>query len=143
MTAKKKSDASRSVAPAAESGVYRERIIDHYRNPRNFGSFSACDVVRQESNFSCGDDLEFFLKIGKGRVKDIRFQGQGCALSVAAASLLTEKVVGMKLVDIGKMDSRDVVAMVGIGEIEGSRLRCATLGLKGIQTAVAEWKKRH
>ena len=121
--------------------VYREQIIDHYRNPRRFGQLAACDVRRRESNFSCGDDLDFFLKFKGDRIADIRFNGQGCALSVAAASMLAETVVGMSLAAVEKLSEVDVLKMLGVGNLQGSRLRCATLGLKGIQTAVADWKK--
>ena len=121
--------------------IYREHIIDHYRNPRNFGSFDSCDIVRRESNFSCGDDLEFFLKIKKNKVDGIRFQGQGCALSVAAASMFAEKAIGMKIKDIEEIDENYIVKMLGVGDLQGSRLRCATLGLKGLKTGISDWKK--
>jgi len=121
--------------------IYREHIIDHYRHPRNFGNFDSCDIVRRESNFSCGDDLEFFLKTSKGKVDGIRFRGQGCALSVAAASMLSEKAVGMKIKDIEAMTESDIVKMLGVGDLHGSRLRCATLGLKGLKTGISDWKK--
>lgn len=120
------------------SSIYREQIIDHYRHPRNFGRLAHCDVSRRESNYSCGDDLEFFIKLKSGRLSDIRFQGQGCALSVAAASMLTEKVIGMTTAQVMKLDEGDVVAMLGVGELTGSRLRCAALGLKGVQVAISQ-----
>ena len=121
--------------------IYREHIIDHYRNPRNFGSLKSCDIRCREFNFSCGDDLEFFLNIKKGKITDVRFQGQGCALSVAAASMLTGKAIGMSVRLLEKMKNEDIVKMLGVGELQGSRLRCATLGLNGLQTGIKEWKR--
>ena len=122
--------------------IYREHIIDHYRNPRNFGSLKSCDIRCRESNFSCGDDLEFFLNIKKNKITDIRFQGQGCALSMSASSMLGEKVIGMSVKSLEKMENQDIVKMLGVGELHGSRLRCATLGLKGVQTGIKEWKNK-
>ena len=127
--------------PKGVNPIYREHIIDHYRNPRNFGNLKSCDIRRRESNFSCGDDLEFFLNIKKNKITEIRFQGQGCALSMAASSMLGEKIIGMSVGSLEKMENQDIVKMLGVGELHGSRLRCATLGLKGIQTGVKEWKK--
>ena len=123
---------------ASGNSIYREQIIDHYRHPRNFGSLADCDVRRRESNYSCGDDLEFFIKIKGGCLTDIRFQGQGCALSVAAASMLTEKAVGRTVDQVMKLDERDIIRMLGVGELTGSRLRCAVLGLKGVQAALSQ-----
>lgn len=120
------------------NSIYREQIIDHYRHPRNFGRLASCDVRRRESNYSCGDDLEFFIRLKDGRLTDIRFQGQGCALSMAAASMLTEKVTGMTERQVMKLEDHDVIEMLGVGELTGSRLRCAVLGLKGIQAALSE-----
>ena len=129
--------------PRGTNQIYREHIIDHYRNPRNFGSLKSCDMRRRESNFSCGDDLEFFLTIKKNKITDVRFQGEGCALSVAASSMLGEKVIGMSVGALEKMENQDIVKMLGVGELHGSRLRCATLGLKGLQTGLKEWKNKN
>ena len=120
--------------------LYREHIIDHYRNPRRFGFLDPADAVHRESNFSCGDDLEFSVRVAGGKVTDLRFRGQGCALSVAAASMLAEKAVGLPVADLLAMTESDIVRMLGVGELSGSRLRCAALGLKGIRTALAGLK---
>ncbi|MBN1585682.1 iron-sulfur cluster assembly scaffold protein [Candidatus Uhrbacteria bacterium] len=121
--------------------VFRENIIDHYRNPRRFGLLDSPDFVRRESNFSCGDDLEFSVRVRKGAIVDVGFAGQGCALSIAAASMLSERAIGMRTADLESMADGDIVAMLGVGQLTGSRLRCATLALKALKGGLADWNK--
>jgi nitrogen fixation NifU-like protein len=113
---------------------YRDYILDHYRNPRNFGALEDADVEAEDLNPLCGDQIRMQLKIDDGVVKDLRFFGKGCAISQASASMLTETVKGMKLADVAKLSKDVVLENVGIG-ISPTRMKCAMLGLRVLKSA--------
>jgi nitrogen fixation NifU-like protein len=120
--------------------LYKEKIIDHYRNPRNFGDLSGATVKVREANASCGDMIELALKFKvqdlKGKViEDIRFKGIGCAISTAAASLLTEAVKGKTVKRIKEMTDKKAVGMLGI-KVSPGRVRCLMLPWRALQKAV-------
>ena len=121
---------------------YRDYILDHYRNPRNFGSLERADVEAEDLNPLCGDQIRMELKLDDGVVSDVRFSGKGCAISQASASMLTEKVKGMKLEDVAKLSKDVVLENVGIG-ISPTRMKCAMLGLRVLKSAaigeIAGW----
>lgn len=114
---------------------YRDYILDHYRNPRNFGHLNSPTVSAEELNPLCGDVIRIELLVdGAGIVQDVRFSGKGCAISQASASMLTEAVKGMRLEDIAKLSKDVVLENVGIG-ISPTRMKCAMLGLRVLKTA--------
>ena len=86
--------------------IYREIILDHYKNPRNFGHLTKPDAKVEEGNVTCGDRIIIEIAVKNGTLEDIRFSGEGCAISQASASMLTEKVKGMKLSGIKKLDAK-------------------------------------
>ncbi len=113
---------------------YRDYILDHYRNPRNFGTLEQFDVEAEDLNPLCGDQIRMELKLDDGIVSDVRFSGKGCAISQASASMLTERVKGMKLADVAKLGKDVVLEDVGIG-ISPARMKCAMLGLRVLKSA--------
>jgi nitrogen fixation protein NifU and related proteins len=113
---------------------YRDYILDHYRNPRNFGRLKDPDVQAEDLNPLCGDQIRMELKVDDGIVSDLRFSGKGCAISQASASMLTEMVKGMKLSDVARLSKDAVLENVGIG-ISPTRLKCALLGLRVLKSA--------
>ena len=114
---------------------YRDYILDHYRNPRNFGHLEKADAQAEDLNPLCGDTIKFELKVDDaGRVEDVRFSGKGCAISQASASMLTEAVKGQKLEDVARLSKDVVLENVGIG-ISPTRMKCAMLGLKVLKSA--------
>jgi nitrogen fixation NifU-like protein len=121
---------------------YKEYILDHYRNPRNFGHLEAPDAVAEDLNPLCGDRLCFELKVEDGCVADVRFTGKGCAISQASASMLSETLRGQKLEDVIRLPMDTVLENVGIG-ITPARMKCATLCLKVVKSAalgeIASW----
>ena len=117
------------------SDIYKDIILDYYRNPRNFGELKEPDVRAKDSNPLCGDIIEMQLKISDGRVSDIRFQGKGCAISQASASMLTEVVKGKTLDEVKAMGKADVLELLGI-DPGPTRIKCALLGLKVLKLAV-------
>ena len=114
---------------------YKQYILDHYRNPRNFGHLDKVDASAEDLNPLCGDTITMELAVGDdGRVTDIRFSGKGCAISQASASMLTESIKGMLLEDVAKLSQETVLENVGIG-ISPTRMKCAMLGLKVLKSA--------
>jgi nitrogen fixation protein NifU and related proteins len=113
---------------------YRDYILDHYRNPRNFGTLENADVQAEDINPLCGDQVRMELKLDDGVVSDVRFSGKGCAISQASTSMLTEHVKGMKLADVAKLSKEVVLENVGIG-ISPTRMKCAMLGLRVLKSA--------
>jgi nitrogen fixation NifU-like protein len=114
---------------AADDQFYREYILDHYKNPRNFGRLESPDITHEEENPLCGDVVGIDLKVEDGSISDVRFHGRGCAISQASASLLTERLKGMSLEDAKQIGKGDVLEELGI-EISPARIKCALLSLK-------------
>ena len=115
----------------AEDEIYRENILDHYRNPRNFGRLAKYTFKHKDTNTSCGDEIEIFVLLEKNKVKEITFFGRGCAISVAAASMLTEHLRGITLKDLKKISQEDILEMLGIN-LGIVRQRCGLLCLKAL-----------
>jgi len=113
----------------ADDHFYREYILDHYKNPRNFGRLEHPDISHEEDNPLCGDVIGMDFRIANGVIEDIRFHGRGCAISQASASLLTERLKGLPLEDAKKISKADVLGELGI-QISPARIKCALLSLK-------------
>lgn len=116
--------------------LYRDFILDHYRNPRNAGRLEPADATYEDNNPLCGDKIRMDLKLHNGVIEDIKFAGRGCAISQASASLLTEEVKGKTVGEVAKIGKEDVLANLGI-HISPARLKCALLGLKVLKSALA------
>jgi nitrogen fixation NifU-like protein len=117
--------------------MYQEIILQHYRAPRNFGELPDADASGEESNPNCGDHITVQLKLdpAKQRVAEIRFHGDGCAISIASASMLTEKVKGQSLEDVRKIVRDDVLQLVAI-PLSPVRVKCALTGFAALGRAL-------
>lgn len=120
--------------------IYREIILDHHKHPRNFGHLDKPDAKVEEGNVTCGDRIVMEILVTRNsslvtRINDIRFSGEGCAISMASASMLTDKVKRMKVEDIMKLTAKDIIDMLGT-TLTPSRTRCATLSLEILHKAV-------
>jgi nitrogen fixation NifU-like protein len=109
--------------------MYREYILDHYRNPRNYGRLEHPDVHAEDANPLCGDQIALDLQVTDGYVSAVRFSGRGCAISQAAASMLTEMIDGKSLDEVKQLRREDILDALGI-EINPARQKCALLSLK-------------
>jgi nitrogen fixation NifU-like protein len=114
---------------AADEQFYREYILDHYKNPRNFGRIDAPDITHEEYNPLCGDMVGMDFRVRDGLIEDVMFHGRGCAISQASASLMTERLKGMTLDEARQLSKEDVLDELGI-DISPARLKCALLSLK-------------
>jgi nitrogen fixation protein NifU and related proteins len=109
--------------------LYRDNIIDHYQNPRNYGTLEHPDISYEDSNPVCGDEIRMDLKTQDGQVVEARFQGHGCSISQASASMLTEEIIGKTLEEVKQIDKQYLLDMLGI-PLGPVRLKCALLSLK-------------
>jgi len=117
--------------------LFAENILDHYRNPRNKGFIENPDIVAGDSNPLCGDVIDFQLKFNGNKIFEARFQGSGCAISQASASMLAEKIEGMPLEQAKCLSARNVFELLGI-EVSGQRAKCALLPLWVLRKAISE-----
>ena len=135
--------------------LYRQVILDHNRNPRNFGELGEATRVISAVNPLCGDKLTLYVKLDDGTVSDISFKGSGCAISVASSSLMTERVKGARIADAlrlfdqvhdlltgapehGHAENLDKLAALGGVREFPSRVKCASLAWHALKSALAE-----
>ena len=114
---------------------YRQNILDHYQNPRNFGTLEKPDISAEDSNPLCGDKIRIDLRVKNGTIEDVKFTGIGCSISRAAASMLTEEVRGKTLEEVKQIGRDEVLELLGI-ELGPVRLKCALLALKTLKVGV-------
>ena len=119
--------------------IYREIILDHYRNPRNKGKISSPDVSIHDSNPLCGDEIDIHLKVEGDKIKDIKFEGRGCAISQASASMLTEMVMNKPLTSVKDMTKDDILEEIGLTSLGPARIKCALLSLKVLKLGMVKY----
>ena len=118
--------------------LYRDEILEHYREPHNFGTLDAPDASYEGHNPLCGDRITMMLSVDDSdNVSDIAFSGRGCAISQASASLLTDEIRGRSVAEVRAMTNQDILDLLGI-EISPARLKCALLSLDTLQHALEE-----
>ena len=121
--------------------AYQERILEHYKRPRNFGPLEGATATARDVNTVCGDDITLHLKVAAdGKIEDVRFQGRGCAISTASASLLTEAIRGMPIEDALKIDRPFMEAQVRV-PLKESQKRCMMLSSHVLHLALGKGEK--
>jgi len=120
--------------------IYVDFILDHYKNPRNFGEIKDADFSHADGNPLCGDVIKMDLKVKEGIIVDVKFKGHGCAISMAAASILTELIKDKPLKFAKGLTKDDIFDALGI-PIGPTRVKCALLALKVLQAALGELKE--
>lgn len=115
--------------------LYRDFILEHYRNPHNKGILDPHDLHFADSNPTCGDEMSMTLRLDGERIEDVAFDGRGCAISQASASILTDELRGMTVEQVREMDPAMVLEALGV-PIGPARLKCALLSYKVLQGAV-------
>ena len=119
--------------------IYREIILDHYRNPRNKGKLPDADVSIHDSNPLCGDEIDIHLKVDGDKIRDVKFEGRGCAISQASASMLTEMVMGKPLTSIKELSKDDILENIGLTSLGPARIKCALLSLKVLKLGMVKY----
>ncbi len=119
----------------SSSSLYSEIILDYYRHPRNKGVLSKPEIHAKDSNPLCGDIIEISMNLNNGHVKEVKFNGMGCAISQASASMLTELVTGKSLDEVRKISKDEILSLIG-GQLSAVRLKCALLSLKVLKTGL-------
>jgi nitrogen fixation protein NifU and related proteins len=114
---------------------YRENILDHYKNPRNHGHIEQPSAVAEGVNPLCGDELAIELKVEDGVVTDVRYNGRGCAISQAAASMLSDAVKGKPVAELSEIGKDEVLDELGI-PLTPIRLKCAMLSVGVLKVAL-------
>ncbi len=111
------------------SDMYRQQILDHYKNPRNYGELEDPDFTHVGENPSCGDTIrvDVALDDDEETIAAVRFSGDGCAISMASASMLSERLEGMTIEELHELETDDITEMLGV-EISPMRVKCAVLG---------------
>jgi nitrogen fixation NifU-like protein len=117
--------------------MYQEIILQHYRSPHHFGTLAHADLVGEESNPLCGDHIRLQLQLdpAKHAIADVRFDGDGCAISMASASMLTDRLQGRTLEEVANLTREDVLKMIGI-PLSPVRLKCALTGFTALGRAL-------
>ena len=129
--------------------IYRDNILDHFRNPRNFGKLKNPDTGLKKGNPFCGDELSVSLIFKKNpnnsspekaarKIDKIAFSGRGCTISIASASMLSQQVVGKKVSQVLKLTGRDIRKMLNV-ELSATRLKCALLSLETLHQALLQY----
>jgi len=117
--------------------LYREHILDHYGNPRNQGRLEGADISCEWDNPVCGDKVRIDLRFEDGRVSEVRFDGEGCVISMASASMLTEEVLGKTVEELRAMRDEDMFRMLGI-TLGPARAKCGLLPFQVLQKGLAQ-----
>lgn len=117
--------------------IYAQNIMDHYKNPRNKGIIELADASHRELNRACGDDISVTIKLEGDIIKNIKFIGSGCAISLAGISILSDKLIGHTKLEVLQYDFEYLKKILGV-PISDRRSRCALIGLLAIQNALSK-----
>ena len=112
--------------------MYRENIIEHWKNPNNSGNLTNFNIKTHAHNPSCGDEIEIKIKIEKNKIKDAKFIGEGCAISLASADILLDNIKNKNLDEVKKIDEKKLLSLLGT-KLTPSRLNCALLSLQALK----------
>ena len=119
--------------------IYKEIILDHYRNPRNKGKITGAEISAQDNNPVCGDRIAIDIKLEDNVVSDIKFDGEGCAISQSSASILTDMLVGKTVDELSKFTKDELLEELGTPSLGTARIKCALLSLKVLKIGTYQY----
>jgi nitrogen fixation protein NifU and related proteins len=123
--------------------LYREQLLDHYHNPANYGVLEDAEIDIEMDNPTCGDQIHVTARFdGQGQIEKVMFEGQGCVVSMAAASMLTEEIVGKSPDEVAEMGLTEVQEMMGGVRLSMGRVKCALLALNAMKQGLQETGRR-
>ena len=120
--------------------VYSDVLLDHFRNPRNVGSLPAPDISYEVFNPLCGDRIRIQIELSGNEIRAARFQGDGCAISLASASLLTEMIVGSDITSVEMVSNEELLSTLEC-KIQPARVKCALLPLEALRSGVSQYRE--
>jgi len=118
---------------------YNEKVLEHFKNPRNMGEMKNPDAEAMVGNPTCGDVMKIMLKIKENKIKDIKFQTMGCAAAIASSSMLTELSKGKSLDEAEKITNNDVAE--ALGQLPPIKIHCSNLAADALKKAIDNFKK--
>jgi nitrogen fixation NifU-like protein len=121
------------------AALYSDTLLDHYRHPRNYGSLTAADISNEQFNPLCGDRIRIELKLEQAKVSEARFKGDACAICTAAASLLTELVLGADIAEVASISDERLISALE-SDIQPARVQCALLPLHALREGLQNYK---
>jgi nitrogen fixation NifU-like protein len=119
---------------------YNEKVLDHFRNPRNMGAMKNPDAEATVGNPTCGDVMKIMLKVRGKKIQDIKFQTMGCVAAIATSSMTTELAKGKTLEEAKKITNQDVAK--ALGELPPIKLHCSNLAADALRKAIKEYEKK-
>ncbi len=120
---------------------YTKKTINHFLKPKNIGSINKPDGYAQIGNMVCGDQLDFFLKVEKGKIKDVKFLSFGCASNIATASILTEKVKGLTIEQAKSYNWQKIVDE--LGGLPSQKIHCSVMAVQGLKKAIEDYENKN
>lgn len=121
--------------------IYKDELLEHFKDPQNFGELDNYSVKSKITNPFCGDEIEMYLIVQKDKIKEVSFTGQGCVLSISAASLLTEEIKNITLEELKKYQEHNILEMLNV-EISETRKKCAMLPLSTIKDCIKHYEDK-
>jgi len=119
---------------------YTKKTLQHFLQPKNIGKLQNPDGFAQIGNMVCGDQLDFFLKVEKGKIKDVKFLSFGCASNIATASIMTEKIKGMTIAQAKKYNWQKIVTE--LGGLPRQKIHCSVMAVQGLQKAISDYESK-
>ena len=121
--------------------MYTEKVMKHFRNPKNMGSIKNDDAVGEAGNPICGDIMKIYLKVSGDKIKDIKFETLGCPAAIATTSVLTTLVKGKTLQEAKKVSWKDIVT--SLGGLPPVKMHCSSLATEALKAAIDNYSKKH
>ena len=121
--------------------LYSEKVMDHFRNPRNVGVIEDADGVGEVGNAKCGDIMKMYLKIKDGRIEDVKFETFGCGSAIASSSIATEMIKGRTIDEALALTNKEVVD--ALGGLPAHKLHCSVLAEEAVKSAIQDYYERN
>jgi nitrogen fixation NifU-like protein len=123
------------------SGMYSEKVMDHFKNPRNVGEIEDADGIGEVGNASCGDIMKIYLKVKDDVIEDVKFQTFGCGSAIATSSMVTEMVMGKTLEEAEAVTNKAVAE--ALDGLPPAKMHCSNLAADALHKAITDYREKH